>query len=87
MKKIIFYSILLSSFLIVFNGCFIPRKYYDLITYNSPTPLVFEVQIDTIKINKLIGVDASFIEGEYEGENAFVFVQIMLILKHLIILL
>lgn len=60
--------ILISSFLFLGNGCS-QRVYQNILKYDSPTPLVYEVKIDTNKINSFVATDFGTMKGQYEGEK------------------
>ncbi len=60
--------ILFSSFFFLGNGCG-KRTYYQLITYDSPTPLVYEVIKDTTRLSSFVGIDAMQYNGYYEDEK------------------
>ncbi len=54
--------------LIIFQaGC--KRVYYKIIRLESSSPLIYEVKVDTNKINAFGGIDYAYIEGYYEGEK------------------
>lgn len=55
------------TFLISQNGC--KRAYYKIMRIESATPLIYEVKVDTNKINSFGGIDYASIEGYYEGEK------------------
>ncbi|MCX8056401.1 MAG: hypothetical protein N3F03_02180 [Ignavibacteria bacterium] len=67
-KKIFILLILITSYFFMGNGCGI-RNYYQLINYDSPTPLIYEVKKDTTKIKSYAGIDYMHSKGNYEGEN------------------
>lgn len=70
MKKFFILFILIAFFLLSGTGC--KRRYYDLITYNSPTQIISEVVVDTQKITNFVGTDISLMKGRYNGERIFI---------------
>lgn len=59
---------LIGSFIFMGNGCG-KRTYYQLITYDAPTPLVFEVVKDTTRFNSFVGLDFMHFSNPYPDEN------------------
>lgn len=57
--------------LFIQNGC--KRVYYQILRIESATPLIYEVKIDTNKVNSFGGIDYAFIEGYHSGEKVNVF--------------
>lgn len=69
MKKIITsFTILLSSFFFLGNGCG-KRIYYQMITYDNPTPMILEVKMDSTKGNSFAGLDYMQLNGKYPDEE------------------
>ncbi len=50
------------------NGCG-KRTYYQLITYDSTLPLIYEVKRDTTAVNSFAGIDFMNYDGHYDGER------------------
>jgi len=61
--------ILISSILFMGNGCS-QRVYQNILKYDSPAPLVYDVKIDSNKINSFVSFDFGTMKGQYEGEKA-----------------
>jgi hypothetical protein len=69
MKKIyIFFISFLIYFLFAGNGCN-KRVYDSLISYNSPTPIIYETIKDSIRLNKFVGADLRYSSGNYHQED------------------
>lgn len=60
--------VLISSFFFMGNGCG-KRTYYQLIAYDSPTPLVYDVRRDTTSQKNFAGLDVLLFDGNYQGER------------------
>ncbi|MFN4111028.1 MAG: hypothetical protein ACK4G1_02040 [Ignavibacteria bacterium] len=67
-QKVVFPLILISTFFFMGNGCG-KRTYYQLIAYDSPTPIIFEVKMDSVRTNAFAGIDYMHMNGYHENEK------------------
>lgn len=67
-RKVLIPIIVFSSLFFLGNGCG-KRTYYQLISYDSTLPLIYEVKRDTTTVNSFAGIDFMNYDGHNDGER------------------